>query len=102
MSQPGLADRGILRVPLLSKCYQLLLCLGFGASGVNQAQVGCYSFTVFVGHIAQGIADHVNDAPLHCGFGKQGFYCFWEARQAITTGDEDVLESPRFCSSVST
>lgn len=73
--------------------HQLLFCLSFGTGGVNQFQVGSHGFAVFVRDVAQGIANHVNNAQLHARFGKHGFNGIGKARQSITASKEDVFQT---------
>ena len=82
---------GILLVPLFSQLHPVLLRLSFGASRINQPQVCRHRFTVFVGHVTQGIAHPMDNAQLHLSLGKYRFNGIWKASESITASDENIL-----------
>jgi hypothetical protein len=60
---------------------------------VNAFKIGGNEFHVFVGHITQAVAHHVNNAQLHFGARICNGYGVGETSQAVNAGDEDVLDA---------
>jgi hypothetical protein len=67
---PRLANRGILLVPPFRKLDQSLFCFWLSGSSINGLEMGGNCLTVFVGDIAEGVANQVNDTELYLGLGK--------------------------------
>ena len=93
MVHPGLADGRVLSIPFLSKLHQALLGFCFSKCGVDEPEVSRDRFTVFVGHVGQRIPDHMDNTELHQRFREHRFNGIGKPRQAIHTGNEDVLKS---------
>jgi hypothetical protein len=73
--------------------------VAFGGGCIHLLQVGYKLLLVFIGHVAQGVSDLVNDAQLHLGAGKHALNGLRKSFRPIDAGNQDILHA-RFRSSV--
>ena len=87
---PRFAHGGILLIPFLSKHLQLKFLLIGGRRQIDRFQVSRYLLSQLTIDVFERIAHH---AQVHLDMRKDRFNGFWQASEAIRTGNETVLHA---------
>ncbi len=93
VSVPRLTDRWILLIPLFSELRKPQFSIFARRNAIDFRQVGGNFFALFVADEIQRMSDHMDNAKLDLGFGKDGFNRFRKAFESINASDKDVTDS---------
>ena len=93
LGSPLLGNRRVFRVPDFGKFLQLFFGRRSRRAGVNLLQICRDGLCVLGCHVAKGRANQMHQAQLHAGLRVRRADRFGEARQAVDTANEDVLEA---------